>query len=210
MVPPLQKTENAEAFLGCLHQFDPAIGPIAMFAYRYFIDPVMFMLTDVGVALSDGLTHELQQHLSSRMKAKIVTKPVFVFADEVYANAHAPIEAELEYLADQPVIVTWGRIAREKGVVDIIRVFAKTRAFISETRLVVIGDGPELNVVMNSCTQFGLSCPLDHEESLQRSKRLQAFDATIVGPQWTDLIKRVRMTIVERWLVFGCVKLCAE
>ncbi len=144
-------------------QYDPSIGVAKMAMYRFLLDPMMFLLAEKTVVVSPGLAAEFGQFLPQSLKAKIVTIPVFVFVDEIREKAHATVEDPLLALRDQPVMLTFSRIAAEKGILDIIRVFAKTRDRVKNAKLLIVGDGPELDRARAYCASLELTCAVGAE-----------------------------------------------
>ena len=59
--------------------------------------------------------------------------------------------------APQPTVVFVGRLVREKGVDVLIRAFTKVVAQMPEARLLIAGDGPELNSLNMLINKMGVS-----------------------------------------------------
>jgi len=120
---------------------------IAAFATYVFL-PILSTLADRTVAVSDGLRDKLIRTWHSR-KAKTITllNPVF------YPPA-APVPPAAELAARPDVVLSVGRIVPEKDYVTLVRAFAKVAN--ANSRLVILGKGPEESVVNAEIDRLGL------------------------------------------------------
>ncbi len=88
---------------------------------------------------------------------------------EVVRNG-VPIQPARPPLGFPPVIAFVGRLVREKGADILLRAFAKVQAQMPETRLLLVGDGPEGEYLRRVIADLGLSSQvsllghLPHEE----------------------------------------------
>lgn len=155
-------------------RFDPAFSTLKRCLYEYVIDPITFILSDKIVSVSEGLTSELGMHVDRWTKKKIVTIEVFIDAEQMIATAMEPIEEETEILGSFPLIVSTGRLSPEKGFTYLITVFAKLKQNVPGAKLVLIGDGPELQFLCEQCEIKGLSYSLD-------GRRLNESDVVFLG-----------------------------
>lgn len=57
---------------------------------------------------------------------------------------------------EEPTIVHFGRLRKYKGVEIVLRTYAKIRRRISDARLIVIGDGPDLPRLKNVASSIGI------------------------------------------------------
>lgn len=142
-------------------RYDPGFSANQRRVYEYIIDPVTFMLSDRVVSVSEGLTSELGQHVDRWTKKKIKTIEVFISSEEMIATASDSIEEEIASLNRYPLIVSTGRLSPEKGFHFLIPVFAGVKQNLSTAKLMLIGDGPQLNSLREQCESLGLSYSLD-------------------------------------------------
>jgi len=72
-------------------------------------------------------------------KIKVIYNPIIV--ENIQASAKESIEPEYREIFKNPVIITSGRMARQKGQWHLIRAFSDAKKEIKELKLVVLGEG---------------------------------------------------------------------
>ncbi len=150
------KSKTVVSMRGSRH-FDPAFTGIKRFLYEYIVDPLTFMLANRIVSISEGLSNELGKHVCLNTKLKIQTIELFVNAEEMISETNDPIEEELEKLRGQPVIITAGRLSPEKGFHDLITVFSNVYKSVPNAKLILIGDGPMYQTLIELARTLHLS-----------------------------------------------------
>ena len=139
-------------------KYDPSLTPFKKLLYERIIDPLTISCSDLVVSISEGLSGELMAHVGHAARRKIRTINLFFNAEELIAGSTEPVEQEIAALQRYPLIVTAGRMSREKGFQDLIKVFANVRRQIPDARLMLIGDGPLYQTLVEICRSLSLSC----------------------------------------------------
>lgn len=139
-------------------KYDPLLTPFKKLLYERIIDPFTISCSDLVVSISEGLSRELMAHVGHATSRKIRTINLFFNAEELIAGSTEPIEQEVAALQGHPLIMTAGRMSREKGFQDLIKVFANVRRQIPDARLMLIGDGPLYQTLVEICRSLSLSC----------------------------------------------------
>ena len=65
-----------------------------------------------------------------------------------------------------PKVLYVGRLVKSKGVDDLLRSFAVVNRKIPDSRLVIVGSGPEKEALMNECSKLGLTNQVEFKGSL--------------------------------------------
>ena len=137
-------------------RFDPHFSFLKRLLYELILDPFTFMFSDKIISVSEGLTHELRRYVPSRTKQKIQTIEVFVNAQELISLANSPIENDIANLKGQPIVIGAGRLSPEKGFQYLIPVFSKVYNRIPNSKLILIGDGPQYQDLIKLCERLKL------------------------------------------------------
>ena len=132
-------------------RFDPNFSFLKRLIYELIFDPLTFIRSDKVISVSEGLTHELQRYAPKKTKQRIQTIEVFVNANELMALANSSIEKEIEQLKGLPIIIGSGRLSPEKGFHYLIPIFAAVYNRIPNSKLILIGDGPQYKELINLC-----------------------------------------------------------
>ena len=106
--------------------------PLVRWAYRR---------ADAVVAVSQGVADDLQGMLGPRTHIRVVHNPVI--DDRERLDPHAP--PEHPWLADRAlqVVISVSRLSVEKDIPTLMRAFAQLHARRPDTRLLVLGEGPD-------------------------------------------------------------------
>jgi glycosyltransferase involved in cell wall biosynthesis len=119
--------------------------------------PFLYKYADKLVALNEGIKTELVEAFSID-KNKCFVIPNFYNVNQIKESAIEPLEAEFdEIFKTQKVIVTAGRLAIEKGYNYLIDVFSNVVKKKVGVKLVLIGDGPVKDELMNLAKANGLN-----------------------------------------------------
>ena len=149
------KDKTVVSMRGSRH-FDPAFTGAKRCVYEYIIDPKTFIMANRIVSISEGLSYELGTHVGINTKRKIQTIELFVDAEEMILRTSDPIEEKLEKLKGQPIIITAGRLSLEKGFQHLITVFSNVRESVPNAKLILIGDGPMHQTLIELCRTLDL------------------------------------------------------
>jgi glycosyltransferase involved in cell wall biosynthesis len=106
--------------------------PLVRWAYRR---------ADAVVAVSEGVAHDLKGLLGQAQRVAVINNPVL--DDHEQLDPLAP--PEHPWLADKAlkVVISVSRLSVEKDIPTLMRAFAQLHAQRPETRLLLLGEGPE-------------------------------------------------------------------
>ncbi len=117
--------------------------------------PWLYLKADVIVTVNQGTAYELETHYGLK-KSNIVTIGNFYNADEIDEQSRDSKTPSMARLYHDPVLITTGRLAPEKGLVPLIKIFYKLKISHVSLRLVMVGDGPCRAKLVELCNEFGL------------------------------------------------------
>ncbi|VEP15838.1 Group 1 glycosyl transferase [Hyella patelloides LEGE 07179] len=154
---------------GCLTPQTWAVLMVQQKLWEYWRDAF-----DVVVALSKGMKSKLKE-------AGI--KPV-----EVVYNG-VPVRKQNSPLKETPTVVYAGRLVPEKGVDVLLQAFAKARATIAESRLLIAGDGVEKANLQTLSHDLGIADAVTWLGYLPQEAMEQHFEGSwvqVVPSQWAE------------------------
>lgn len=117
--------------------------------------PWLYPKADLVVAVNHGIARELLTQYSLK-EGRIITIGNFYDPEEVMRLASVSREKNLERLYMDPVLITTGRLAPEKGLISLIRVFHGLKTRNQNLRLIIVGDGPQKEEIISTCRQLHL------------------------------------------------------
>lgn len=129
---------------------------VAGWLWTHVLDRVTYRLADRVVTVSHGLSREISQGVGGANSEKIVTVEGSIDSAAIVASADLPIEPELERLAGTPLIVSCGRLHKIKGFDLLIPIFAEVKKAVSDAKLLIVGDGPDLSLLLDLCRALNL------------------------------------------------------
>ncbi|MBV8909360.1 MAG: glycosyltransferase [Gammaproteobacteria bacterium] len=118
---------------------------------------------------------------SEQMRAVLaaygLTTPIHVLptglaADRFRAGAGAAFRASAGIAADRPVVTYIGRVAHEKNIAFLVRVFAEVLRSVPEALLVIAGEGPARESLRAQVSALGLASQVHFAGYLQRDTAL--------------------------------------
>ncbi len=137
--------------------------------------PWLYRKADLLVTVNHGIAHELRTHFGLQ-NAKMVTIGNFYDIEEITRLSAEPKEENLERLYRDPLLITTGRLAPEKGLRYLIDVFHGLKKKHNNLRLVMVGDGPEYPELILACKTLNLD--------VQSSSGVEKLpDVLLVGSQ---------------------------
>lgn len=104
--------------------------------------PWLYLKADLVVTVNNGIADELREHYGLT-NSSIVTIGNFYNIGEITRLSEEPKEEKLNRLYQDPVLITTGRLAPEKGLKKLIQVFHGLKKKFGNLRFVMVGDGPE-------------------------------------------------------------------
>jgi glycosyltransferase involved in cell wall biosynthesis len=122
--------------------------------------PFVYKKAHLIVTVNHGIKAELTREFGLP-KDKIKTIGNFYNAVEINRLSLAP-RGDLEILYNKMVLVTTGRLSPEKGLRELVKVFARLHRRMKGTRLLIVGDGPVFEELILLCYKEKLliSCGL--------------------------------------------------
>jgi glycosyltransferase involved in cell wall biosynthesis len=117
--------------------------------------PLLYRRATLIVTVNNGIREELTNAYHLR-KTAVRTIGNFYDISEINALSLESKSDNLAQLYCDPVLITTGRLAPEKGLKSIIKVFHQLKQTIPTLRLVVVGDGPLLSELRDLCITLGL------------------------------------------------------
>jgi len=138
---------------GSKHHDETIAGSFPWMRYKVLI-PLLYRRADAIVTVNQGIARELLDYGLQHVPR--ITISNFYNSAEIEALSHEPKSAALETLYQDPVLVTTGRLAREKGLAPLICIFAALKKKYPRLRLVLVGDGPLRRDLVALSNKLGL------------------------------------------------------
>lgn len=153
-------SKGREQVLLCVHnskRHDPNIRGALGWLRRRVLMPWLYRAADYIVPVSRDLRQELID-LFGLAPEKVVTVNNFFDVDGIRRSSQEPLAAaEQALFAQQPVLITAGRLAREKNQTALLEVLHTMRGQGNQAaRLVLLGDGPLRADLLQRCQELGL------------------------------------------------------
>jgi glycosyltransferase involved in cell wall biosynthesis len=121
-----------------------------MFALRTkFLIPFLYKKADKIVTVNKGIQKELIHYF--RLNANKI-ETIYNYIDALHDSS-----LQTNSFLQTPYILFSGRLAHEKGIREIVKVFASIQAKIPDLKLVLLGDGPEKENIIHDANRVGLT-----------------------------------------------------
>src|SRR5688572_7815722 len=105
--------------------------------------PWLYKMADTIVAVNQGIANELLNFYDlPAARIKVINN--FYDFDNISSLSAEPKQGNLNNLYEFPILITTGRLAREKRLDYLIKVFIALKKIRNDVRFILIGDGPEL------------------------------------------------------------------
>jgi glycosyltransferase involved in cell wall biosynthesis len=117
--------------------------------------PLLYRRADLIVTVNQGIARELLDYGLEKVPG--VTISNFYNNAEIGALSHEPRANNLDALYQDTVFVTSGRLAPEKGLAPIIRIFSELKNKYPRLRLILLGDGPLRRDLVALSNKLGLN-----------------------------------------------------
>lgn len=122
---------------------------------KKFIIPYLYNKADLTVAVSDGIKYELQHNCGVK---KVETIPNFFDVATIQQKADESLDENWETVfRSAQVLITSGRLhvqKKQRYLLPLLHLLLQER---KEVKLIILGDGPLRNDLINEAKQFGLS-----------------------------------------------------
>lgn len=118
--------------------------------------PAAYRLAHAIVAVSQGVYDDLAPMLGRRTRKKLSVIFNPVLRHDWQMRAQAPVDDPWFQVGAAPVILSVGRLGREKNFGLLIRAFARLRVRATSARLAIIGEGAERTALQALIIELGL------------------------------------------------------
>jgi len=153
-------------------KYDPGLSPYRRWLWRKILDPWIYRRSDRIVAASEELASEIRSQYPACIE-KIHAIEGTIRSEELICDSDSPLDADYDDFEAYQSLVVIGRCHRAKGFDFILRVFARIRDELHQARLLIIGDGPEMQFLMRLARELNLRVGTDPIPSL--------FDVVFAG-----------------------------
>ncbi len=128
----------------------------------HYLSSVLTRLLFPGASAVIGVSRGVAADFASRLPASAVTRTIEngIDVDRVRAAAsQGTAESEFTKRLGSPVVVAAGRLVPEKAFNIVIEAFAllKARDVLAASKLVILGEGPELDALRNQALRLGVA-----------------------------------------------------
>jgi glycosyltransferase involved in cell wall biosynthesis len=117
--------------------------------------PWIYRKADLIVTVNHGIKNELVEYYGLSDN-KIQTINNFYDVDHIRSLSTEKKEEYLDIIYQSPLLITTGRLAPEKRLGYLIRVFIALKKILGDVRLIIAGEGPELAKLLQQCRQANL------------------------------------------------------
>ncbi|HEY0335651.1 MAG TPA: glycosyltransferase [Stenotrophomonas sp.] len=127
------------------------------YAMTVALMPWAYRLAHAVIAVSQGVHDDLQPALGKavRRRSGIIANPVL--RDDWQALSQAPVDDAWFRDDRAPVVLSVGRLSREKDFALLIRAFSQLPPSLEACRLAIIGEGPERGALQALIDELGLA-----------------------------------------------------
>ncbi|MET4106912.1 glycosyltransferase [Hymenobacter sp. UYP22] len=155
-------SKGPEQVLLCIHnskRHDPNIRGVLGWLRRQVLMPWLYRSADYVVPVSRDLRQEMIE-MFGLPPQKVVTVNNFFDVEGIRRCSQEPLgKAEQALFSEHPVLITAGRLAREKNQVALLQVLHTLRATgYSAPKLALLGDGPLRADLLQRAQELGLRC----------------------------------------------------
>ncbi len=159
---------------------DPFLGNglrrvIIKFFYRIMFK-TMYNKSDIMVAISKAVKKDLIENFGlSEDKLVVIYNPIFV--DELKELSREPL-GEYETIFNYPVLITAGRLTKQKGQWYLLRIFKELKKEFPELKLLILGEGELKEYLTGLSKDLGLKTYVWDKDQVSES-----FDVYFLGFQ---------------------------
>ena len=117
--------------------------------------PSIYRKADLIVTVNQGIKDELVEYYGlSDNKIQIVNN--FYDVDHIRSLSTEQKEKYFDSIYQFPLLITTGRLAPEKRLDYLIKVFISLKKICNDVRFIIAGDGPELAKLLQQCREANL------------------------------------------------------
>ncbi|HSZ26368.1 MAG TPA: glycosyltransferase [Cytophagaceae bacterium] len=140
---------------------------------NFFLIPYLYKYADKIVTVNYGIIYELSTYYKlSPLKQKVIYNAYDI--DAILKLSQQEDEEFIEKFSNKPYILFSGRLAIEKGIDKLIRVYHRLKER-EKTMFVIIGSGPQEIILKNLCLELGL-------------KYFKPFDKGSATPEESEIV----------------------
>lgn len=111
---------------------------------------------DLIISQSKGMSRDIIAFMKADVrKVQLVHNPTIT--PSIFKQAQQPTSHIWFDQKDKPIVLAGGRLKPQKDFTTLIHAFAKVRQQISDARLVILGEGPQRQVLENLVAQLGIA-----------------------------------------------------
>lgn len=133
------------------------ISPISKLLWLRVLDPLTYRLSRYIVPASKDYAREISMIAGPRLAHKIVPIEGGINARDLINKTMAMPDSDIAGFCNAPTAVFCSRLDNGKGIDLLIPIFARVWRHNPSVRLLIIGDGPMLSILLGLCATEGLS-----------------------------------------------------
>ena len=178
-------SEAGERQILCVHGsklHDRNISGVLGWLRRKILIPWLYRRAARIITVSTGIRQELVQGMGlPAHKVQVINN--FFDIELIRQQAAAPVPAPFAELTNQgPVLVTAGRLSREKNLLALLDVFQQVRHQVPTCRLLIIGQGEEYTAMLDRCQALGLAVYTSEQPPAEASQAAVLFTGFQANP----------------------------
>ncbi len=171
---------------------DEDISGIMGWLRKSILLPWLFRRVDQIVCVSEGVKSEILRSVPLPL-AKLSVIHNYYNVDAIQQHASESLPAALAACFDRPVLITSGRLHKQKNHKGLIRVAGIMKRKGVRFRLIILGEGSPLPELIQTCREFSLTL------SILSNGKVEAADVMLLGYQanpWS-IIKRSNVFVLS-------------
>lgn len=137
-------------------KYDRNIRGVIGWMRKKILIPFLYNKADHIVTLNEGIAYELYNYFKISPKVPVTTIYNFFDLAELQKKANESIGIDEVRAFEGYVLISHGRLAKEKGFDNLIRMFCQLKNENKTCRLIIIGDGAEKENLEKVCKEEGI------------------------------------------------------
>lgn len=145
-------------------------GLIGFIRHKLLI-PFIYKKADSLVALNQGIKNELINNYKIYKPIEVIHN--WIETDQIKGLAEEELEERLlSIFINSEILISHGRLAKEKGYEYMLDIFTNILKKHPETKYVIIGEGEEKSNLLNRCKSLGITYWVNDGESEPQNKNV--------------------------------------
>ena len=128
------------------------------------LDPMIYRLSTKIVTVSEGLSSEILENRRNDLKNKVIAIEGYIDSQKLLTIADEEVERRFLDLQSYPTIVAVGRLSKQKGFEYLLHAFSKVKKSIPDSKLLLVGDGPEFDMLKTLADDLNLKIAYDTQK----------------------------------------------